>query len=107
MSICENCGEIRLVELFQSPYEYLQCIEYIKALVEDGGFELVEGNCALDEVKDENGQWADDIVYHLIKCKKWVKSIPAVATLIAAAGAFWRGDNLDMLGFAKIIQGEF
>ncbi|MGN0669783.1 MAG: hypothetical protein ACI4JZ_04465 [Oscillospiraceae bacterium] len=91
MSICENCGEIRLVELFQSAYEYLQCIDYIKALIENGGFELVEGNCALNEVKDENGQWADDIIYHLIRCKKCGKEYSCCCNTYRGGGGFLAG----------------
>ncbi len=90
MSTCDNCGDIRLVKLFRSPYEYLQCVEYIKDLIAEGGFELLEGNCSLDEVKDDNG-WADDIIYHAIRCKKCGQVYSCCCNTYRGGGSFGRG----------------
>lgn len=88
--MCENCENIRLIKLFRSPYEYLQCVEYIKDLLSDG-FELVEGNCPLDEVRDENGHWADDIIYHVIKCEKCGQVFSCCVNTYRGGGAFQKG----------------
>lgn len=90
MSTCDNCGNIRLVKLFRSPYEYLQCVEYIKGLIADGGFELIEGNCPLDKVKDEDG-WADDVIYHAIKCKKCGQVYSCCCNTYRGGGSFMKG----------------
>lgn len=91
MSTCDNCGEIRLVKLFRSPYEYLQCIKYIKALIADGRFEFVEGNCPLDEVKDKDGCWADDIIYHVIKCRTCGQVYSCCCNTYRGGGSFEKG----------------
>ena len=90
MSICENCGDIKLIKLFRSPYEYLQCVEYIKELISDGGFDLVEGNCPLDNVKNTNG-WADDIIYHVIRCRKCGQVYSCCVNTYRGGGAFQKG----------------
>lgn len=89
--MCENCENIRLVKLFNSPYEYLQCVEYIKSLISNGGFELIEGNCPLDRVKDENGYWADDIIYHVIGCEKCGQVYSCCVNTYRGGGAFRKG----------------
>lgn len=91
MSICDNCSDIGLIKLFRSPYEYLQCVEYIKALIAEGGFELVTGNCPLDEVKDKDGCWADDIIYHVIRCKKCGQIYSCSVNTYRDGGAFQKG----------------
>lgn len=89
--ICENCGNIKTVKFFSSPYEYLQCVEYIKSLISNGNFELREGNCSLDEVKDKNGCWADDIIYHVIKCKKCGQKFSCCCNTYRGGGGFKKG----------------
>lgn len=88
---CESCNDIRLVRLFRSPYEYLQCIGYIKELIAGGGFELAEGNCSLDEVKDNNGCWADDIIYHVIRCKECGQVFSCCCNTYRGGGGFKKG----------------
>lgn len=90
MSTCESCENIGLIKLFDSPYEYLKCIEYIKGLIADGGFELVEGNCSLNEVK-KDGQWADDIIYHVIRCKKCGREFSCCCNTYRGGGGFMKG----------------
>lgn len=91
MSTCECCGNIKLIKLFASPYEYLQCVEYIKTLISDGGFELIDGNCPLDGVMNENNCWADDIIYHVIKCKKCGQEFSCCCNTYRGGGSFKRG----------------
>ena len=91
MSTCENCDEIRLVKLFRSSYEYMQCINYIKSLISSGGFELVEGNCSFDEIKDKDGCWLDDIIYHVIKCKKCGQVYSCSCNTYRGGGGFMKG----------------
>ena len=68
--MCEKCSEIILYDKIYSPKEYLNCIEYIKGLLTEGGYILTEKSCEIDKIKDENSCWADDIITHVIKCKK-------------------------------------
>lgn len=91
MSTCDNCSDIGLVKLFRSPSEYLKCIGYIKELIADGGFELIEGSCALDEVKDKNGCWADDIIYHVVKCRKCGQVYSCRCNTYRGGGGFGKG----------------
>ena len=89
--MCERCSEIRLVSLFRSPREYLQTVEYIKQLIASGDFSLVSGNCPLDEVKDKDGQWADDIIYHLIRCETCGQEFSCCVNTYRGGGGFAKG----------------
>ena len=89
--MCENCENIRLVKLFKSPREYRRCVEYIKSLVDGGGFELVEGSCPLDKAEDENGCWADDIICHVIRCGKCGQVFSCRVNTYRGGGSFAKG----------------
>lgn len=89
--MCENCENIRLVKQFNSPDEYLQCVEYIKGLIDDGGFELIEGDCPLDKVINKEGHWADDIICHVVRCGKCKQTFSCRVNTYRGGGAFSKG----------------
>ena len=65
-NMCDYCSDIKKVEDFSSPKLYEATIEYIKDLVENRGFIIVEGNCKLGKhMKD--GHWIDDIIYSCLQ----------------------------------------
>ena len=68
--MCDNCNSICLVDRFNTPKDYLKCLEYIKGLVSHGNFIIESQTCPLDEVINENGCWSDDFIRHIIVCKK-------------------------------------
>lgn len=89
--MCEKCSDIKLVKLFRSPMEYTQTVEYIKALIASGDFTLVSGNCPLDGVKDTDGHWADDIIYHLIRCENCGQEFSCCCNTYRGGGSFGKG----------------
>ena len=67
--MCEICSKIRLYQSFSSPTQYMECNAYIKELILSVDFEFVSGD-PLDQVKNEEGHWIDDIITHRIRCIK-------------------------------------
>ena len=69
----------------------MQTVEYIKGLISSGDFSLVSGNCPIDEVKDENGKFADDIIYHLIRCETCGQEFSCCVNTYRGGGSFSKG----------------
>ena len=60
--MCEICDKIELRNSFPNPQSYLNCLDYIKGLIDSGDFEMESQTCDLDQVKDENGCFVDDVI---------------------------------------------
>jgi hypothetical protein len=89
--VCGNCNSIILRDSFYSPKDYLNCLEYIQELLNTCNFELVEKSCDLDKIKDENGCWVDDIISHVIQCKKCGKHFTCFIDTYHGRGSFRKG----------------
>ena len=86
-NMCDYCSNIKKTEDFSSPKLYEETIDYIKELVENRGFIVVEGSCKLGEhIKD--GHWIDDIIYHIIKCPKCGKRFTCIVNTYRGGGSF-------------------
>lgn len=66
--MCDKCKDIALRDRFHSPQDYLHCLEYVGRLIASSQFVMLEQTCPLNAVKDENGNWVDDVIYHKISC---------------------------------------
>lgn len=69
VSACENCQDIVLRKSFHSKQDWLNCLEYIKELIKNENYELVESTCDFDNIRYEDGKWSNDEFRHVIKCK--------------------------------------
>lgn len=89
MKMCQFCQNIQLWKKFDSPKNYLECIEYISQLVESGNFEFIEekSTCPLNQIKTEKG-WADEIMVHVIRCKYCGKIFACVVNTYRGSGSF-------------------
>ena len=91
VSICNSCSNIILKASFYSPKDYEKCLSYIKKLLQSGNFEVVEKNCEIDRVKDENDHWVDDIIFHTIKCKSCGQVFTCSVNTYRGSGCFKKG----------------
>ena len=69
LAVCEICEKVKTVNHFCTSKAYLDCLRYMQGLVDSGDFEFESKNCDTDKVKDENGHWINDVMFHVIKCK--------------------------------------
>lgn len=92
--MCDYCFQVKLVENFYSPDDYEKTIVYIKELIEEYGFVLIDGNCKIGKHKDKNGCWIDDIISHTIKCPKCGQNFICIANTYKGGGSFKKGDKL-------------
>ncbi len=91
VNICDYCSDVKTVENFLTPKEYEQCIEYIiKELIEERGFFLIEGNCAIGEHM-KNGYWDKDIIYHVVKCPNCGQVFTCIVNTYRGGGSFEEG----------------
>ena len=74
INMCDYCLDIKKIEYFSSPKLYEETIEYIKELVENKGFIVIEGNCKLGE--------------HMIKCPKCGKKFTCIVNTYRGGGSF-------------------
>ena len=86
--MCEHCQDIILKKSFYTPKDWLDCLEYIKCLVNYGDYEFVEATCDIDRVRNENGAWADDVISHTIQCKKCGQNFICYANTYRGGGSF-------------------
>ena len=91
-AMCDYCHNIQIWKKFNAPRDYLACIEYIRQLVANGGFELLaeESTCPLNQVKTEDG-WADEIMVHMIRCKHCGQVFTCVVNTYRGSGSFKKG----------------
>lgn len=90
--MCNYCHCIQLWKKFDSPKDYLDCIEYINQLIKKGNFEFIEekSTCPLNQVKTEKG-WVDEIMVHMIKCKHCGQFFTCVVNTYRGSGSFRKG----------------
>ena len=89
--MCSYCSVISLKDSFRTPKDYEETIAYISELIEKQGFILYEGNCEIGQYKNENGQWVDDIIFHIIKCPKCSQKFSCVVNTYRGVGSFKKG----------------
>ena len=89
--MCNSCAKLQLCDFFHSPKEYIDCLNYIKQLVDLGDFELVFGIFPLDKIKDEQGCWVDDIISHTIRCVNCGKHFSCTIDTYHGRGSFRKG----------------
>lgn len=66
----------------------MNCIEYIKELLNSGAYELIEATCDLDKICDASGKWAGDILDFTISCKKCGKKYKCHVDTYHGVGGF-------------------
>lgn len=86
--MCEICKEVMTVDAFSNTKVYLDCLKYIQALVDSGDYSFESKDCDTDKVRDENGCWADDIIFHTIKCAKCGQIFICSANTYRGSGSF-------------------
>ncbi len=86
--MCEKCKEIRTIKYFYSPKEYLQCLSYIDELINSGEYMIVSQTCEIERVRDDTGKWQDDIIEHVISCKKCGRIFKCTANTYRGGGSF-------------------
>lgn len=91
--MCDNCKDIILREHFYSPRDYFNCLAYIKSLIKEDKFTLIQATCPIDNVKDEDGVWYSDIIFHTIQCNKCKQSFECFADTYHGGGSFTAKDN--------------
>ena len=67
--LCDTCKNIE-VGKFETPEEYLDTLSYLKELIANENYEMFASDYPIDAVQDENGYWVDDVIVHMVKCKK-------------------------------------
>lgn len=88
MKVCENCQDLVLRKSFYSKQDWLNCLEYIKELIENGNYELVESDCDLNNILNANGEWSKDDFHHVIQCKCCGKRYMCHANTYRGGGGF-------------------
>ena len=89
--MCEYYSSIKLTDCIYTPTDYENIVEYIKSLIEERQFILVDGNCELGHHKNDSGQWVDDVIYHTIKCPKCGQIFNCSVNTYRGGGSFRRG----------------
>ena len=89
--MCDVCNNLELRDVFPNPQAYLDCLDYIKGLIESGDFEMESQTCDLDKVMDENGCFVDDIIGHTIVCKHCGQAFSCCVVTFRGSGSFRKG----------------
>ena len=90
--MCDYCSKIESKNKFQTPNEYEKAVNYIKELIDIQHFVLIDGNCELGCHKDVNGQWKDDVIYHVIKCPICGQTYTCTVNTYRGGGSFSKGN---------------
>lgn len=70
-SMCYDCKSVATADVIgPSEYMYTATLEYVKALLASGNYEMVAYSHPIDALKDQNGYWVDDLIFHTIECKR-------------------------------------
>ena len=67
--LCDTCKNIE-VGKFETPEEYFDTLSHLKKLITNENYEIFASDYPIDAVQDENGCWVDDVILHIVKCKK-------------------------------------
>ena len=86
--MCKHCEDIILRKHFYSQQDFLNCLDYIKELLEIGNFELIKSTCDLGSIRNENGQWASDDFRWTIRCKECGQNFTCYANTYRGGGGF-------------------
>lgn len=89
--MCEICKKVELKDFFPNPNAYLDCLDYIKGLIESGNFEMESQTCDIDKVLDDKGCFVDDIIHHTIKCKHCGQAFTCCVVTYRGSGSFSKG----------------
>lgn len=89
--MCDYCNNICLIDHFDTPRDYLKCLEYIKGLVDHGLFIIDSQTCPIDKVENDNGCWSDDIITHIIVCRKCGSAYTCICDTYHGKGEFREG----------------
>ncbi len=87
-------SNIKKIEYFSSPKLYEETIEYIKELVENKGFIVIEGNCKLGEHERRTLDWWYNFYYDRMS-EMWKKFTCTVNTY--RGGGSFKGRNYEFL----------
>jgi hypothetical protein len=69
----------------------MECNKYIQQLLDSGNFELTSESNPLDKVKNEQGYWVDDIISHVVLCKKCGQHFSCSVNTYRGGGCFRKG----------------
>lgn len=89
--MCDYCSSIELTDFIYTPVDYEYIVDYIKLLIAEQKFVLIDGNCELWHHKNDSGQWVDDVIYHTIKCPKCGQKFTCSVNTYRGGGSFTRG----------------
>lgn len=89
-SKCENCRDLILRNEFYSPRDWLNCLEYLKTLLERGTYELTEQTCDFDAVRGEDGKWSADLFRWVLRCRTCGQTYICYANTYRGCGGFRR-----------------
>lgn len=87
-TMCEKCQDIVLRKSFYSKQDWLNCLEYIKELIANENYELVESTCDFDNIRNADGEWSNDEFRHVVKCKCCGKRYLCYANTYRGGGGF-------------------
>ena len=63
----------------------------LEGKVDSGDFVFEAKDCKTDEVQDECGNWIDDIISHVIRCKNCGQCFSSTAITYRGGGSFRKG----------------
>ena len=89
--MCEVCEKVNTIDFFPTPKVYLECLNYIQSLVDSGNFLFELKDCDIDKVKDAEGYWINDVINHVIRCKKCGQCFTCTVVTIRGNGSFRKG----------------
>ena len=89
--MCEICESVELRKVFLNAEDYLECLDYIQFLVDDGDFVFVTKDCEIDKVKNKNGYWINDVIKHVIQCKMCGQYFTCTGLTYRGGGEFGKG----------------
>lgn len=87
MKMCDNCKSVKVVKTIKSPEEYLDILEYIKGLVENGNYKYDGGNSPVEAIK----YWPQNGLWYRIKCKDCSTYFTLWYDTFQGKGAFKKG----------------
>ncbi|MGX8852866.1 hypothetical protein [Amedibacillus sp. YH-ame10] len=68
--MCTHCDSINLKKRFYNPSAYENTLKEIQELINTGDFILIDATCAIEDVRNKEGEWLSDIICHTIACKQ-------------------------------------